>query len=171
MQNAPPVPDFDPLTAFAGWYVNQIGFGVPQSPLLGVTRVGAFSGLTLFRTGQFQVQLWLCDPNSEIPDHSHPNCDTILQYVSGEMSLRLNGVEVLRREDIKDVGDGTSSARGVWLRINPQDNHGGTIGPAGSAFLTIQQWRHGVAPMSVELDWHGDPLSPEHEIAIKGKAA
>ena len=164
--NAPPA--FDPLVAFANWFAAQPGFGVPQSPFDGVTRVGAFSGLVLYRKAPYQVQLWQCDPNSEIPDHSHPHVDSIQQYLSGEMSLRLNGREVMPMNTVKDDGSGYSTARGAFIRVRPTDNHGATIGPMGACFLTYQHFLDN-NPRSVHMDWEGEPLSDEHAMEIQNQ--
>jgi hypothetical protein len=162
----PSVPAFDPLLAFAAWFMRQPGLSVPQCPFDGVTRVGAFSGLVLYRKAPYQVQMWICDPNTEAPDHSHPNVDSLQQYLSGEMSFRLNGKEVMALSDVKDDGSGYSTARGATLRVRPTDSHGATIGPKGACFLTFQHFLDG-NPRSVEVDWVGEPLSADHAIAIK----
>lgn len=153
------------MGAFATWFVSQRGFGIPQSPFDGLTRVGAFSGLVVYRKAPYQVQLWLCDPNSEIHDHSHPHVDSIMQYLSGEMSLRLNGREVMSMSDAVDDGNGYSTARGAFIRIRPTDNHGATIGPRGGCFITFQHFLDN-NPRSAHIDWVGEPLSHDHALAL-----
>lgn len=156
---------YDPLLEFARWYLAQ-PMGIPLSPAAGMTRVGAFSGLVLYRCGQFQAQLWLCDANAEIPDHRHPNVDQIQVYVSGQVYLRKNGVPVILPEELQEQVDGRSNANGVSIRVGPEDTHGATIGPMGGAFVNLQQWRDGIAPTSVETDWIGEPLDVDHAVVI-----
>jgi hypothetical protein len=156
---------YDPLVEFAKWCVAQPGMMVPRSPAFGVTRVGQFSGLVLYRSGQFQAQLWIADPNSEIPDHRHPNVDQIQVYVSGEVYLRKNGVCVITPESLQQLADGTSNANGAGLRVGPADTHGATVGEMGGAFLNFQHWLKGT-PQSGDEDWIGEPLDAEHAIAI-----
>lgn len=161
--NAPA--QFDPLAAFANWFIQQ-PLGIHQLPFDGVTKVGAFSGVVLYRKAPFQVQLWLADPNSEIPDHSHPHIDQIQQYLSGELSMRLNGNVVMPMEAVKDDGTGLSTAKYAHLRVRPTDNHGATIGPRGACFMNFQYFLDN-NPRSGHLDWEGEPLSHDHAIAIQ----
>lgn len=156
---------YDPLVEFAKWCVAQPGMLIPRSPAYGMTRVGAFSGLVLYRSGQFQAQLWLCDPGAEIPDHCHPNVDQIQVYVAGEVYLRKNGLPVITPESLQQLPDGTSNANGAGLRVRPTDTHGASIGQMGGAFLNFQHWLKGT-PQSVHLDWIGEPLDLDHAVAI-----
>lgn len=107
---------------------------------------GSLHGVVLFRKGPFQVQLFIVAPNSEIPDHVHPNVDSFEVYLSGEMAFRKNGVYVTKWEDAEKLP-------GFALRVKPDDPHGGTFGPKGGAFLSIQHWLNGVKPSSVGNDW------------------
>lgn len=161
MQNTPP--KFDELEAFTSWFM-QTQAPIPSMPMDGMTRVGEFSGIVLYRQGQYQVQLWLCDPNSEIPDHSHPNVDSIQVYVGGEVYLRLNGQPIITAEDMR-VANNVHIKRGFSLRVRPSDNHSATIGPSGGAFMTFQKWLVGT-PTSVEMDWRGPALSAKHHEAV-----
>ena len=153
-------PTFDPLEAFVHWYLRQ-PFALPPGVLAGVHHVSDFSGLTLYRDDQFQAQLWLCQPGSEIKDHCHPSIDTYQIYVSGQVYLRLNGKPVVKPEDIHEMADGRANKNGFAIRVRPTDYHGATIGPKGGAFLNLQRWLNG-PPQSAELDWEGEPLDEAH---------
>ena len=168
-REAAPLGGYDPLLAFAHWYVRQHGFVVPRSQFDGVSRVGAFSGLVLYRQPPYKVQLWICDPSSEIPDHRHPNVDSLLIYISGQFWLRVNGERVFTPEQIKLDPDGAVNANGTAQRVRPADLHGATIGPKGGAFINIQHWLAG-EPQSVEIDWIGEPLCEEHALRIRKTA-
>lgn len=163
------IPVFDELGSFAEWYQRQY-FAIPLCPADGVRRVGGFSGLTLYRQGPFQVQLWICEPNSVIPDHCHPNVDSIQMYLSGEVFLRLNGEEIVQPNDVHEAHNGLSSRHGFFIRICPGDIHGATIGPKGGSFLTFQRFLDG-KPKSVELDWAGEPIDKAHEEMLMREAA
>jgi hypothetical protein len=162
MQAAQP----DHLFQFFEWYQGRNGFGVPQSPIDGFNRVGAFTGLTLFRNGPYQVQLWMCDPNSEIPEHSHPNVDTIQVYVCGQVYLRLNGKLIIEPERLAEETRHFNVFNGRYIRVGPNDTHGASIGPMGGAFVNFQFFLDG-NPRSVELDWKGDPIDDEHARRIQ----
>lgn len=155
------MPRFDPLMAFVEWFQTRSGIAMPLSPADGVSRVGAFSGIVLYRDRHFQVQLWICDPNSFIPEHSHPNVDSIQVYVSGQVYLTKNGKPVIQAEDLQINENGLSSQLGAFLRVDANETHGAQIGPMGGAFLTFQHFHVG-EPVSVEQVWEGPPLSLEH---------
>jgi len=53
----------------------------------GITRIGDYTGLILYRQPPFQVELWILPPNTESPEHSHPNVDIYLVAVTGEMKV------------------------------------------------------------------------------------
>jgi hypothetical protein len=46
--------------------------------------------------------------------------------------------------------------RNAPLWINAEDFHGGRIGPAGAAFVSLQRWRTGTATSSIGHNWIGD---------------
>lgn len=159
-------PETDPLVDFAAWYMERGASAVPRSVHSGVRFVGHCAGITLFRQGEFQVQLWLCQPNSEVPDHRHPNIDQIQIYVSGEVALRWEGNPAVDMSKLQDVDEhGCSVLNGRFIRVRPGESHGATIGPNGGAFMGIQRWLNGKAG-DTELDWVGEPLSEEHAAAI-----
>jgi hypothetical protein len=128
-------------------------------------RVGEFMGITVLRCSPFQIQLWICPANSEIPDHAHPNVDVIQVYRYGQVYLRHNGRPVVTQRLLNRLARQRKSLFGRELRVRPGDTHGAKIGPAGGMFLTVQQWLKG-KPSSVELDWVGPPLSTAHAKAI-----
>lgn len=134
---------------------------IPTSVLSGVTFVGDFAEIVLFREGQFQVQMCLCKPNSHITDHAHPNVDSVLIYVTGELGLTLGGQLAFDTKDVRELEDGTNSHNGYAVSIPAGMVHGAVVGPMGGAFITLQHWLSGT-PTSVEKDWVGEPLSGDH---------
>lgn len=105
---------------------------------------------------------------SEIPDHSHPNIDTIQVYVTGDLALRLNGKPAMEGA-VTELPDGRCSHNSRWVRVRPNDTHGATIGKLGAAFINFQHWTSG-EPTSAELDWKGEPLSEDHENLLNSRA-
>lgn len=150
-------PAFDQLAQFANWFVRDQGFRIPPCIFDGVTKAGKNTGLVLYRDPPYQVQLWICDPNSEIPEHTHPNMDTIIIYLSGEFYVKVNGEPVLTKESLYAMPDGMPSVPGAWLRVGPNDKHSAMIGPKGCAFLNFGRFLDG-KPRSADLDWEGPSL-------------
>lgn len=160
------IPKFESSVAeFAHWYMTERGLGIPRClEGEGIRTVGGFTGITLFRQGKYQVQMWLCPPGSEIPDHSHPGVDIVQVYLSGQVFLRLNGKPIVTPELCA-----TERLNGKAIRVRDCDTHGATIGSQGGAFLTIEEWANG-QPESVELAWEGEPLSDDHARILKGRS-
>lgn len=156
----------DRLTKFANWWMASRPL---KPPLEGAhSRVGANSGLVLYRDAPFQVQIFICDPNSDITDHVHPDVDSIQVYIAGDMWFRKNGAPLVLPEHVVDRGDGVSQLTGIMHRVLPTDLHGAAIGPRGGTFITIQEWLNGVAPTGVHLNWDGPALSEAHGADLAG---
>lgn len=107
---------------------------------------------TLYREGQFQVQLACIRPNVEIIDHCHPNVDSIEVYLGGQIEFRHNEKKWTRFRTIRARKDGACNRMGVSLRVRPNDWHGATVGGMGGTFLSIQHWID-IPVTSVHLNW------------------
>lgn len=152
----------DVLENFAIWYMQDPkSLAVPA--VSGVHFMDNLSAVTLVRKGNFQVELVLCAPNSEIPDHIHPNVDSFEVYLGGNIMFRHQGKLLIPKEEAEGINwDGLSLRRGTHIRVKPEDYHGATIGKNGGAFLSIQHWLKG-NPTTVGHDWAGKTLGPIHE--------
>lgn len=117
--------------------------------------IGGFTGVTVFRAGPFQVQLFTAAPNTDAPRHTHPNVDSMEVFICGDIDFSSE------RDERQGMGPGTT------VHVAPGEPHGAKVGPAGVCFYSIQKWIGAAAPSSVELDWVGLPLSDEHEQQLK----
>jgi len=121
----------------------------PPPDALRAYRIGTaeFHTLILFRHDQYQVEYITCSPFpgrvSVVPEHSHPNVNSIDMFVHGQVGP-LSGV--------------VHCPYGSKRRIPHGVLHGATVGEAGSAILCFQQWINGIEPTSIALDWRG----PDH---------
>lgn len=158
----------DNLVQFMEMWLSWVHHGV-KPPADALMRVGTNSGIVLFRDGQYQVQLFICDPNTEIPDHGHPNVSAYAMYLSGDVYFRRNGVTTITPEMIAAAEAEGKTLLGLIGRLDPGDTHGATIGPRGGAFLGIEEWLNDVAPTSVHLDWNGPALSDDHAATLAGE--
>jgi hypothetical protein len=155
----------DYLETIKTWYLESapsvLLYPPCEKPL---THVEGVTGFVLFRKDQIQVQLFLVEPNTEIPDHTHPNVDSYEVYLAGDLAFRLNG-EMVLPEQIRDMRneDGVSQSLYASVRVLPNAPHGATVGPRGGAFLSIQHWLNGVPPTSVGDDWDGKTMGPVHD--------
>lgn len=156
--------DFDELIIFANWYRSRAN-AVPIAPADSIRKVGPFTGLTLFREGPYQVQLWIGEGNAGVAEHNHPGVDTIQIYLSGQIYLKINGLPITTPDMMGVNGNGASLLNGQSVRILPTDKHSFELGPLGGSWMTIEKWLNG-KPTSTELDWEGAPIDEEHKLSI-----
>ena len=135
------------LDEFLKWWLQSRQFCPPTDAS---ARESNFSGVVLFRHGQYQVQLFLMDPNTYVADHTHPCVDSYEAYLSGDFVFRLDG-EAIKESDISDIG--APFGFPICVSVPCTKSHGASIGPSGAAFLSIQKWADGTTPTSVEHDW------------------
>ena len=118
---------YDVLENFYTWWMAH---KVQRPPIGDIINVdGRFTEIILYRDGQFQVQLVIAQPLSEIPDHIHPGVDSFEVYMSGDLRFRRDD------EAFHPQEPGVSC-----LRVLPDSYHGATVGPRGGTFLSIQHW-------------------------------
>jgi quercetin dioxygenase-like cupin family protein len=68
--------------------------------MAGILRVYKCKGLRLLRLGRFQLELWICEKNSEIPNHYHADMDSHIIHVFGSgLAFRGNKSKVLPKFD------------------------------------------------------------------------
>jgi len=155
-------PPFDPLVAFFQWWMVEFKGGLPPCIHDGITRVGDYTGLVLYRQPPFQVELWILPPNTAAPEHAHPNVDIFLVHVTGELRVWVGEDMVLKPEDTLPLPNGVTKTNGNFIRIRPGQNHRAETGALGAAFLNVQLWIDG-KPRSTDSDWKGDALNEEHK--------
>jgi hypothetical protein len=146
----------DDLQAFANRWLNESSLSNAQSISYAD---GAFVAC-LYRDETFQVELCAVPPGLVIPDHTHPNADTIEVTVAGVLRLRVNGRDVYAGMTDEYV-QRLNRTRGI--RINRSDVHGTIepVGARGALFLSIQKWS--CVPTSVLTDYLGAPLGEMHQ--------
>jgi hypothetical protein len=156
------LPD-DELTRFLRFYMNNAG-PLAFVPLHDTVHdVDGVRSVTMFREGQFQVQMFIAPPNKIIPEHTHPNVDSYEVYVGGQIRFSKHGKWCATEDEANaaDVRD-LCGLRGTAIRVYPQDPHGGVAGPSGSCFLSVQHWLNGVAPTCVANDYTGVVMGEDH---------
>jgi quercetin dioxygenase-like cupin family protein len=98
---------------------------------------GNLSALVLYRTGAFQVQLFIVAPGTVVPEHCHPDVDSFEVYLGGDIAFTLDGEPC--NEHV--------------IRVTPQTWHGARVGERGGAFLSVQHWLNGRTPSTVADSW------------------
>lgn len=166
------IPDFyqskDPLSAFLDWFI-------AKSPKFGlvplhnaVHQIEDVMSVTWFRHKQFQVQLFIVPPNYIIPEHTHPNVDSFELYIGGQAKFSLHGHWELSDQDVAIPSpEGFSIARTMSIRVKPNFLHGGSFGPSGGVFMSVQHWLNGVKPHCVSADYTGQVMGEHHLDFVK----
>ena len=148
------------LAHFADWFLKSGGIKDVDAPsdkntLLFIEGV---HGITLYKKKPFQVQLFICQPNLNIPVHTHPNVDSYEVFLYG-MSFKKCGVA--QEESLEKVNAQPISAHQA-IRVRPTDSHGGVASEYGGAFISIQHWLNDYEPTHVSNNWHGKSMGTEH---------
>lgn len=154
---------------FAQWYEEQ-GFPIRPPQQNAIFRTNNASAVVLYREGQFQVEMYIGDPNTITPEHSHPGVESMIMYLSGDGSTTVNGAEVADPSPYFNMinPDGTSVLFKQKVRVNPSDTHGLKTYSRGFAFFSIEKWPDGVEPTSVAAHWEGESTGDIHNKIIKG---
>lgn len=124
--------------------------------------VEGVTGITIFRHNEFQVQMFVVEPNVVINSHTHPNVDSYEVFLKG-MTFTLNEEEVVNFKDVEPDDKGLSNVINSTIRVLPDNLHGGTASPDGGCFLSVQRWLNGVEPTSVGNDWIGKTMGKDHD--------
>ena len=136
--------------------------GCPTSVHDGITRIGEYTGLVLYRQSPYQVELWILPPNMQSTEHSHPNVDIFLVHVTGDLKVWVGEELVLGPVQTVPDKNGVTRSNGNFIRIKPGQLHRAETGPLGGAFMNIQLWVDG-KPRSTDSDWKGDALNEDHK--------
>lgn len=158
----------DPLDQFLAWFLNH-GTVLGRVPLFSaVSKIEGVTRVVWYRDPPFQVELFIAPPGCIIPEHTHPNVDSYEIYIGGQIRFSHSGKFIVPEEDIETPTEsGASRRRGYITRVRPDDPHGGTFGPGGGVFFSVQHWLNGVDPHSVANDYSGAVMGPDHYSQVK----
>ena len=77
-------PKEDDLSYFADWYINSGDIKRLYTPFKNsLLFIEGVSGVVLYRRDNFQVELFICQPNTIIPEHTHPDVDSYECFLYG----------------------------------------------------------------------------------------
>ena len=79
---------FDDLEAFLHWWLANRPMNTPDNWAL--VHQKDTHGTVLYRQGQYQVEMFTVEPNSEIVPHVHPNVDSFEVYIGGDIKFMCN---------------------------------------------------------------------------------
>lgn len=154
--------ELDELEKFAVKFLGRTPV-IGKVPFAGaVSMIENVTSILLYRKGQFQVQMFAVPEGTVIPEHTHPNVDSIEVYAGGNIRFSHSGKYVYREDELFRTERGLASRRGLAIRVKPNDLHGGTFGAGGGVFLSVQHWLNGVEPHCVAADYTGVTMGQDH---------
>ena len=154
----------DDLKEFKNWFLKNNTIKTPyDNPLMFIDGI---AGITLYRNKPFQVQLFICEPNVIIKEHSHPNIDSYELFLWG-MEFTHKGKTIINKEMASLKKDDVSRCLNWTLRIKENELHGGQSSDKGGAFISIQKWLNNIKPSHVSEDWVGDVLGDKHKEQLR----
>jgi hypothetical protein len=112
----------------------------------------SFSAI-LYRDGNLQVEHLIYPPNTEVPEHRHPDVDSLGIFLSGDIEFTLFGKSVHAWDESTKTENDTPSSLGRVVPIPNTVTHGVKIGPRGGSFLSIQLWLNEAATQRVSDNW------------------
>ena len=129
-----------------------------------VWQIEDVTSILLYRRDQFQVQMFATPGPVIIPEHTHPNVDSIEVYVGGDIHFSHSGKYLYPKEQLYANSGPLAlcNRRGLQIRVRPNDLHGGVIGEGGGVFLSVQHWLNGVKPHCVAADYSGVTMGKNH---------
>ena len=152
----------DPLSQFFRWYFKN-GSVIPYPPAFGgLSYTEDIRGIVLYRSPNFQVELFLTPPNFKIPYHHHPDVDSYEVGLCGIEFYHTGKTIVTMEQALTARPDNTSISQRNLIRVKPLEKHAALSGPQGGAFLSVQHWLHGVKPTCVADNWDGYVCGDKH---------
>lgn len=158
----------DDLSYYVQWFM-ETPFTNHNRVIDGIRSYGKGTTSILDRRSViFQAEFCTFPGHCHIPEHIHPNVDTIEVMICGSFNLILNGEDMQGRFP-KKWADEHFINRGV--RIDHDVPHSVTVGAEGASFISFQRWNKG-KPTTIGDDWVGDEFcSKEHEERVNEKAS
>jgi hypothetical protein len=138
--------NWESVTEFGVWWV-QAGMPIRFPVGAEVFRTDDATAVSLFRHGQFQIELYLIHPHPQLQDHEHPGVEVIKVRMG-------NNNETVGFTDA--LADGKSHGAGVRLEAE-------TI---GFPLIAIQHWKTR-EPITIAAMWKGKTVGPMQENLIR----
>lgn len=141
-------PEFCTVVDFYQWYV-QNKCPVMLSLMDSVFLSDDATAVRLFRSGRFQVEMYLIHPSPIIPTHEHP----------GVENIELQNLAIHSPDALADFVQRDGSSHGGSFVRRAEDR--------GFALFSVQHWRDGVEMSTIGARWKGHTAGPKHEALIR----
>lgn len=157
--------DWVNVTEFKDWWMKS---GRPFLPPFykSIHTTDIAYAVCLYRKDRFQVELYICKPNTESPPHAHPGIHSISMYLTGDLQFAKDGTFVNLSQYQHPGKFGEHMLLGKTAEVNYGTSHALRIGNVGGAFLIFEHWLD-QDPVSVTVHWEGETVGEIHNQAIK----
>lgn len=154
---------------FTHWWLKHRPMRPPFVDGVFFTDIAA--SIILYRKGPFQVELYVSKPETESPYHSHPGVDSLLMYLTGDLTFGKNGKPLDWSENQKprEGDEEVHSLFGKYDILAPNESHNLKTNGKGGAFFSFEKW-HDKVPNSVTVNWEGEPSGVLHQKVIQENA-
>lgn len=144
------LPNFDKLADFVEWYFkNGKPMLVPDDFEVFLTDDATSS--CLFRSGRYQVELYLIHPNPLVPPHEHPGVENI--EISSNCWATLTPLEIPAFLQVEGQVHGDSfKERGA---------------KTGFMIMSFQRWDDNLKMSTIGSRWKGHTAGEKHEALIR----
>jgi hypothetical protein len=160
------IPEFETVEQFRDWWMK---IGCPIRPPFkdAVFAIDTAFSLCIFRHKQFQIELYICKPNTFSQSHSHPGVDSAFVYLTGNLQFARGDNPVV---DISEHqvprADGCHKLLGVSpMGLVAGGFHSLQVKEEGGAFLSFEKWNE-KEPTSVTVNWAGPTVGELHNELI-----
>ena len=153
------VPVWESVNDFCEWW---IAVGCPIAPPAETVHLSDdATSIALFRSGQFQVELYLIHPNPNLPIHEHPDVEVI--------KMRLDCFDTCDGVVKKTTSNPSSPTLVQGVSHGGGENFKAGTGAENSGFglLAFEKWREGLTPTTVAARWKGRTVGPKQEALIR----
>lgn len=136
---------------------------LPLGGLNAAANLGAHYGpvhaAVLHRDGIYQIEMFVVQPDFEIPVHTHRGTDSIEYPIFGGVKFELGGKKPFDHLDDQRF---LQFVRGKGLRIANDMPHGGrALSGIGAMFLSFQRWTTPMTPLGD--NFQGAAVSDHHQ--------
>jgi hypothetical protein len=152
------IPEWASVREFAKWWCDN---GSPIAPPVETVYLSDdATSFCLFRSGQFQVELYLIHPSPNLPQHGHPDVEVIKMRLDTYASSQGKVMQTSHEEASNTLLQGQTHGAGINFK-----EKGGL--DQGFGLLAFQKWKDGLKPTTVAARWKGQTVGSKQEALIR----
>ena len=152
------LPAWKTVREFAKWWADSRCPIAPPAETVNLSDDA--TSFTLFRSGQFQVELYLIHPSPNLPTHGHPDVEVIKMRLDTFLAENGRVTKVTNMEASPTLRQGETHGAGRNFKE-------GSGLDKGFGLLAFQKWKEGLTPTTVAARWKGATVGAKQEALIR----